>query len=90
MSWPLLRKKQKQKQKQNAKAKRKNANSATEFVAPLRVLCALLLLCLQNVNAICPVTVRGDTKCVPLNVDRKLYSASLLVRLVAVMETLVL
>src|SRR5262245_23311439 len=35
----------------------------------------------QNVHPACNWYVRGATKCVPLNVDRKLYSATLFVRL---------
>jgi hypothetical protein len=35
----------------------------------------------QNVTPTCPWNVLGVTKCVPVNVDRKLYKASLSVRL---------
>src|SRR5262245_44216360 len=36
----------------------------------------------QNVHPACSWYVRGATKCVPLNVERKLYKATLSVRLI--------
>jgi cobalt-zinc-cadmium resistance protein CzcA len=41
----------------------------------------------QNANPIDACRVRGSTKCVPLNVDRKLYSAIWLVRFATVNES---